>query len=135
MEKYADKLFKGKVVGPSKSAWNAPAILIQKAGFNTEKADDLSQWRLILNYRRLNAMISQKFVPILNVNQACHMISKAINQDQGQDAKNDQTSQLYLTSFDLTSACFQTPLTPDSRQFTAFSTRTKRLEFLRVPLG
>jgi hypothetical protein len=30
---------------------------------------------------------------------------------------------------------FSDPLTPESRQFTAFSTRTKRLEFLRVPLG
>jgi hypothetical protein len=46
MEKYADKLLKAKVVGPSKSAWNAPAISIKKAGFNSEKASDLSQWRL-----------------------------------------------------------------------------------------
>jgi hypothetical protein len=135
MEKYADKLLKAKVVGPSKSAWNAPAILIKKAGFNSEKASDLSQWRLCLDYRRLHDKIAQEFVPIININQACHMISKAVHQGQGQNAKNDHPNELFLSTFDLTSAFFQTPLTPESRQFTAFSTRTKRLEFLRVPLG
>jgi hypothetical protein len=135
MEKYADKLLKAKVVGPSKSTWNAPAILIKKAGFNAEKASDLSQWRLVLDYRRLNNKISQEFVPIINVNQVSDTISKAVHQGQGQDAKNNHLKQLLLSTFDLTSAFFQTPLTPESRQFTAFSTRTKRLEFLRVPLG
>jgi hypothetical protein len=42
MEEYADKFLKAKIVGPSKSAWNAPRILIKKAGFNPEKASDLS---------------------------------------------------------------------------------------------
>jgi hypothetical protein len=63
------------------------------------------------------------------------MISKAVHQSQGQDAKNDHPNQLFLSSFDLTYAIYQTPLTPESRQFTAFSTRIKRLEFLRVSLG
>jgi hypothetical protein len=79
MEKYADKLLKAKIVGPSKSAWNAPAILIKKAGFNPEKASDLSQWRLALDFRKLNNKISQEFVPIINVNQVSHMISKAVH--------------------------------------------------------
>jgi hypothetical protein len=83
MEKYADKLLNAKIVAPSKSAWNAPAILIKKAGFNPEKASDLSQWRLCLDYRRLNKNISQEFVPIINVNQVSHMISKAVHQGQG----------------------------------------------------
>jgi hypothetical protein len=135
MEKYADKLLNAKIVAPSKSAWNAPAILIKKAGFNPEKASDLSQWRLCLDYRRLNKNISQEFVPIINLNQVSHMIAKAVHQGQGQDTKNDQPKQLFLTTFDLTSAFFQTGLTPESSQFTAFSTRTRRLEFLRVPLG
>jgi hypothetical protein len=135
MEKYADKLLKAKIVAPSKSAWNAPAILIKKSGFQLEKASDLSQWRLCLDYRRLNEHVSQEFVPIINLNQVSHLISKAVHQGQGQDTKKDQPKQLFLTTFDLTSAFFQTGLTPESSQFTAFSTRTRRLEFLRVPLG
>jgi hypothetical protein len=107
MEKYADKLLKAKMVGPSKSAWNAPAILIKKAGFNQEKASDLSQWRLVLDFRRLNDKISQEFVPIINVNQVSHMISKAVHQGQGQDTKNDHPKQLLLSTFDLTSAFFR----------------------------
>jgi hypothetical protein len=63
------------------------------------------------------------------------MISKAVHQGQGHDTANDHPKELYLSTFDLTCAFFQTALTPESRQFTAFSTRTKRLEFLRVPLG
>jgi hypothetical protein len=82
-----------------------------------------------LDYRRLNDKISQEFVPIININQACHMISKAVHQGQGQDAKNDHPNQLFLSTIDLTCAFYQTALTPESRQFTAFSTRTKRLEF------
>jgi hypothetical protein len=135
MEKYADKLLKAKIVGPSKSAWNAPAILIKKAGFNSKKASDLSQWRLALDFRRLNNKISQEFVPVINVNQVSHMISKAIHQGQGHDTANDHPKQLYLSTFDLTCAFFQTELTPESRRFTAFFTRTRRLEFLRVPFG
>jgi hypothetical protein len=135
MEKYADKLLKAKIVAPSKSAWNAPAILIKKSGFNPQKASDLSQWRLCLDYRRLNKNVSQEFVPIINLHQVSHLISKAVHQGQGHDPDNDHPKQLLFSSFDLTSAFFQTPLTPESRQFTAFSTRTRRLEFLRVPLG
>jgi hypothetical protein len=88
-----------------------------------------------LDFRRLNNKISQEFVPIINVNQVSHMISKAVHPGQGHDTKNDHPKQLLFSTFDLTSAFFQTPLTPESRQFTAFSTRTRRLEFLRVPLG
>jgi hypothetical protein len=131
MEKYADKLLKAKIVAPSKSAWNAPAILIKKSGFNLQKASDLSLWRLALDYRKLNKNVCQEFVPIINLNQASHLISKAVHQGQGQDTKK----QLYLSGFDLTAAFFQTPLTPESSQFTAFSTRTRHLEFRRVPLG
>jgi hypothetical protein len=51
------------------------------------------------------------------------MIAKAAHQGQGQDTKKDQPKQLFLTSFDLTSAFFQTGLTPESSKFTAFSTK------------
>jgi hypothetical protein len=57
------------------------------------------------------------------------MMSKAIQQGQGRDEKDDKNNQLYLTSFDLASSYFQTPLTEDSQEFTAFSTRTRRLQF------
>jgi hypothetical protein len=60
------------------------------------------------------------------------MMWKAIQQGQGRDGKDDQNNQLYLTTFDLTSSYFQTPLTEDSQEFTAFSTSTRRLQFLRV---
>jgi hypothetical protein len=58
-----------------------------------------------------------------------------VQQGQGRDGKDDQNNQLYLTTFDLTSSYFQTPLTEDSQEFTAFSTSTRRLQFLRVPMG
>jgi hypothetical protein len=44
MEKYVDKLLKAKIVQPSVSPWNSPAILIRKAHFDPAKADQVDQY-------------------------------------------------------------------------------------------
>jgi hypothetical protein len=54
MEKYVDKLLKANIVRHSRSPWNSPAILIRKKGFNPERADEISQWRLVIDYGKLN---------------------------------------------------------------------------------
>jgi hypothetical protein len=72
MEKYADKLLKGKIVGPSRSAWNAPTNLIKKAGFNKENAADPSQWRLCPDFRKLNQKVHQEFIPLINKSSMSH---------------------------------------------------------------
>jgi hypothetical protein len=65
MEKYADKLLKANLVGPCKSARNALAILMKKAEFNSQKASDLSQWRLVLDYRRLTRRFLKNLCQLL----------------------------------------------------------------------
>lgn len=134
MEKYADKLLKGNIVCQSKSAWNAPAILIKEAGFNPEKADQISQWRLCIDCRGINQCINTEFIPLINFNQACHMISKVIEEGQSQNPTNEDNTHIIISFLDLTASYHQTPLTEDSQQYTAFSTRMRHLQFLRLPM-
>jgi hypothetical protein len=47
MEKIVDKLLQAKIVQPSKSPYNSPALLIRKANFDKNKADEISQYRLM----------------------------------------------------------------------------------------
>ena len=61
LEQYAEKLLKAGIVEPSTSPWNAPAILVRKANFDPTKADDLSSWRLVIEYRKHNKSIVSEF--------------------------------------------------------------------------
>jgi hypothetical protein len=47
MEKIVDKLLQAKIVQPSKSAFNSPALLIRKANFDKNKGDEIDQYRLV----------------------------------------------------------------------------------------
>jgi hypothetical protein len=61
MEKYVDKLLKAKIVQPSVSPWNSPAILIRKAHFDPAKADQVDQYRLCVDMRKLNLVTKSEF--------------------------------------------------------------------------
>jgi hypothetical protein len=77
MEKYADKLLKANLVGPCKSARNALAILMKKAEFNSQKASDLSQWRLVLDYRRLTRRFLKNLCQVSSsdARSSCRLVS------------------------------------------------------------
>jgi hypothetical protein len=47
MEKIVDKMLEAKIVQPSKSGFNSPAILVRKANFDINKADSVDQWRFV----------------------------------------------------------------------------------------
>jgi hypothetical protein len=57
MENIVDKLLQAKIVQPSKSAYIPPALLIRKANFDKNKGDEISQYRLCLDYRAVNRLI------------------------------------------------------------------------------
>jgi hypothetical protein len=43
MEKIVDKLLQAKIVQPPKSPYKSPVLLIRKANFDNNKADEISQ--------------------------------------------------------------------------------------------
>jgi hypothetical protein len=122
MEKIVDKLLQAKIVQPSKSAFNSPALLIRKANFDKNKADDVSQYRLCIDYRAANRLVCPEYIPLTSLDSACQSISSARNVR-------------WFSSFDLTSGFYQVPLAEKSREITAFSTRSRHVEFLKMPMG
>jgi hypothetical protein len=129
MEKYVDKLLKAKIVQPSVSPWNSPAILIRKAHFDPAKADQVDQYRLCVDMRKLNLVTKSEFQLLISLEQTCHMVASQQSQIQG------QPNEMTFTSFDLTASFYQQPLEENCRQYTAFSTRTQHVEFCKAPMG
>jgi hypothetical protein len=121
MEKIVDKMLQAKIVQPSKRGFNAPAILVRKANFDINKADSVNQWRLILDYRRVNALTLPEYQSLDSLNQTCQAISMA--------------QARFYSCYDLTSSFHQLPLAEKSRKITAFSTRTRHVEFTQVAMG
>jgi hypothetical protein len=56
LEEHVDKLMRAGIV-LSNIPWNAPAILVRKAHFDPTRAEEASQWRLVVDYRRVNQQI------------------------------------------------------------------------------
>jgi hypothetical protein len=75
MEKYLHKLLKARIVQPSLSPWNSPAILIRKAHFDPTKADQVDQYRLCVDMRRLNLGTNSEFQSLISLEQTCHMVA------------------------------------------------------------
>jgi hypothetical protein len=76
LEQYVDKLLKAVIVELSSSPFNLPVLLIKNSGYNPAKTDDLSNPRLILDFRKVNQQIAHEFVPISG-QEAFHQIAEA----------------------------------------------------------
>jgi hypothetical protein len=117
LEQYADKLLKAGIVENSTSPFNSPVLLIKKSGYNPAKPDDLSNLRLILDFRKVNQQIADEFVPFSG-QEAFHQIAEAKTK--------------WFTTIDWTSGFNQIHLDPSSRPITAFSTKTRHLQYTRM---
>jgi hypothetical protein len=71
MEKTVDKMLEAKLVQPSKSGFNAPAILVRKANFDKNKTDSVAKWRLVLDFRKVNALTVLDYQPRQFLSQTC----------------------------------------------------------------
>jgi hypothetical protein len=79
MEKIVDKLLQAKIVQPSKSAFNSPALLIRKANFDKNKADEIGQYRLCIDYRSVNRLVCPEYMPLTSLDAACQSLANAGN--------------------------------------------------------
>jgi hypothetical protein len=122
MEKIVDKLLQAKIVQPSMSSYNSPVLLIRKANFEKNKEVEVSQYRLCIDYRQANRLVCPEYMPLTSLDSACQSIANAGN------------IRLF-SSMDLTSGFCLVPLAEKSREITAFSTRSRHVEFLKMPIG
>ena len=105
-----NELLEQGVVRPSKSQYASPAFLIPKNG---------GEFRLVVDYRRVNTKIIFDSYPLPTIDQAFEQFSGAV----------------VFSVLDLNSAYFQIPLDPSSRCVTAFCTPFGLFEFNKLPMG
>jgi hypothetical protein len=125
MEKIVDKLLQAKIVQPSKSAFKIPALRIRIANFDKKNGDETDKYRLCIDYRSVKKTVCLEFMPPTSLDSACQSLANAGNVR-------------WFTSFDLTSGFHQIPTAEKSRgisRITAFSTRSRHVEFLKMPMG
>jgi hypothetical protein len=105
-----DELLQQGVVRPSKSPYASPAFLVPKSG---------GQYRLVVDYRKVNAKIKFDCYPLPTIDQAFEQFGGAV----------------VFSVLDLNSAYFQIPLLVQSRRVTAFCTPFGLFEFTKLPMG
>jgi hypothetical protein len=109
-KRMVNELLEQGVARPSKSSYATPAFLVPKSD---------GQYRLVVNYRKVNARIHFDGYPLPTVEQAFEQFSGAI----------------VFSVFDLNSAYFQIPFSAHSRRITAFCTPFGLYEFNKLPMG
>ena len=110
--KAIEDLYKNNIIQESFSLWQSPVVLVKK------KSGD---FRVAIDYRKLNSCTKQESSPLPRLDDVLDTIAAS-------DAK-------IFTTLDLTSGFWQIPLDEDSREKSAFVTRSGKFEFLRMPFG
>ena len=110
LDKLIDSMLEKGILRHSISSYNSPCLLLpkKKGGF-----------RLITDFRALNAVTINDNFPIPRADECFNMLNGA----------------KIFTSLDLQSGFYQIELHPDSREKTAFSTYSRHLEYIRLPMG
>jgi transposase InsO family protein len=114
LHKIVEDLLTAGIIRRSTSPYAAPAFLVPKPG-----TKDDPQWRMVIDYRRLNSVTIADASPIPTV----------------RDILDEIGNFEYVTELDFTSGFYQMPLADDSVGKTAFVTQDGHFEFLRLPMG
>lgn len=111
MWKEVDTMLKDGIIQPSQSNWSSPVVMVKKPG---------GKYRFCIDFRKVNAVTKKDAYPIPNMTGILDELRQAC----------------YITTLDLSQAYFQIPLTPESREVTAFVVPGRGLfHFLRMPYG
>jgi hypothetical protein len=115
LKQITDQMLRDKIIRHSNSPWNSPIILVRKK----EDASKKQKWRLVVDFRRLNAVTVGDSYPLPLISEILDALGKA----------------RYYTTADLASGFHQVPLRDEDRAKTAFSTQDGHFEFCTMPMG
>ena len=106
---YVNKLLAAGIIRHSKSPFNAPLLLVRKPGVkahdaNLDIAAQIRNFRVVHDYRMLNANLVNDSYPLLNLHQLIDEVS----------------SKKIWSVIDLSSGFWQQELTEESKKYTAF---------------
>ena len=110
IEKQCEELVALDVIEPSKSPWSSPVVPVRKKD---------GTLRLCIDYRQLNKVTKPDRYPMPNLRDSVFGLHK----------------KRYFTSLDLVKGYYQVPLDPESREFTAFSTKKGHYHFKKLSFG
>ncbi len=110
LEKIILKMLQDGIIRPSSSPWAAPIVMVPKGD---------GEWRLCIDYRRLNSVTRTDAYPLPRMNDLITCYADA---------------DLY-SSLDLTAGFWQIPVTPEDIPKTAFTCPLGLFEFVRMPFG
>jgi transposase len=111
ISKEIDELLEKDCIEPSHSAYSAPIVLVKKKN---------GQWRLCVDYRQLNAKSIPDAYPLPRIQ---HIL------DRLRDAQ-------YISTLDLKNGYWQIPMSPESKQYTAFTVPGRGLfQWKVMPFG
>lgn len=115
VDEQIEEMLKQNIISPSTSPYNSPLWIVPKKLDNSNR----QQWRLVIDYRKLNEItISDKF-PIPNIEEIFDKLGKC----------------QYFSTIDLAKGFHQIELYEADRAKTAFSTSNGHYEFNRMPFG
>ena len=92
------------------SPWNTPVFVVQKPD---------GRWRMVNDFRQLNTKTVKMEWPLPNIQHAIEDLAKSS----------------WYTKIDLSDAFFQIPLKPEHREFTAFNTGSRHVQYKCMPMG
>jgi hypothetical protein len=64
-------------VEPSTSPWNSPALIIRKANYDASRSDDLSNYRMIVDFRKANLQVAGSYQPLVDSQSIFNQIGEA----------------------------------------------------------
>lgn len=105
-------LEKNKCIKASHSEWASPIVIVPKAG-------EPGKWRLVIDYRRLNAVTRKDAYPIPRIDQCLEMCRDAD----------------WMSVVDVKDAYHHIKMAKESQKYTAFLTPRGLFEWVVMPLG
>ena len=111
VDEWVDKLIALDKMELSDSPWNTPVFVVPKP-----KGDG---WRIVNDFRQINMRTKRMQWPLPHV----------------QHALDSLGGSTYFTQIDLSDAFFQIPLAKEHREYTAFNTGTRHVQYKVMPMG
>jgi len=115
VQKQITKLLDQGIIRPSFSPWSSPIWIVPKK----LDASGEKKWRLVVDYRRLNAKTIEDRYPIPNIADILDSLGRCV----------------YFSKLDLASGFHQIEIQAEDIPKTAFSVNHGHYEFLRMPFG
>lgn len=109
-----EKMLDEGIIENSASAWNSPLLIVPK-----KSSDDKKQWRVVVDFRRLNNITQDDIYPLPNI----------------ADILDQLGNSNYFSTIDLANGYHQIAMNPEDKTKTAFSTEKGHFHFTRMPFG